>query len=585
MRASIQQKIWALLGLFLLGLVLLSTFHVSTVRQTLLNEKKLKTRHLVESAYTLIAHYYEQSVQGRMPTTAAQAAALAAVRSLRYADTEYFWVQRASEPVMIMHPLRPDLDGQRFDLDPFNTVTSVEPDDRQVEIVTDGRTNLGIATNILAAEAGSGYVTYQWNKPGAGGNSFEQYPKLSYIKKFAPWDWVVGSGIYIDDVDRVSAEAAGRNLLVIGVGGGILGLLALLLAGSVLQPLKASTRRMRSMAAGEAPLAPIAVGSNDEIGELLGGFNQLQEMVVAREERLRLAASVFAHSREGILIADRQGKVMDINAAFSQITGYAREEVMGRNPRILSSGRHDQYFYQRMWRDLTEFGYWQGEIWNRRKSGEVYPEQLTICAVRDTHGSIEHYVAVFSDITERKELEEQIHQLAFLDPLTNLPNRRLLKDRLRQAMGMGRRSGKHGALMVLDLDNFKPLNDQYGHDVGDLFLIEMAHRICQCVRETDTVSRFGGDEFVIVLAELDRDSGVSQTLAGGIAEKIRQAVAIPYVLTASGGERIEHHSAASIGVTLFFDHAATQEEVIKRADGAMYRAKQQGRNQVVFFGD
>jgi PAS domain S-box-containing protein len=194
------------------------------------------------------------------------------------------------------------------------------------------------------------------------------------------------------------------------------------------------------------------------------------------EVKLRIAASVFSNVREGISITDASGAIVDINESFTRITGYDRVEVLGRNSSILKSGRQEPAFYEAMWRDLVAKGYWTGEIWNRRKSGEIYPEQLAIQALLDSAGAPQGYIALFTDISERKALEAQMHQMAYFDALTGLPNRRMLGDRMGRAMAASKRSGLYGALMFLDLDNFKPLNDTYGHEVGDLLLIEVARR-------------------------------------------------------------------------------------------------------------
>jgi diguanylate cyclase (GGDEF)-like protein/PAS domain S-box-containing protein len=305
------------------------------------------------------------------------------------------------------------------------------------------------------------------------------------------------------------------------------------------------------------------------------------------EAQLRIAASVFSNVREGIAIADAAGNIIDINDSFTRITGYNRAEVLGKNFRVLKSGRQDANFYAAMWISLTTKGFWSGEIWNRRKNGEVYPEQLAIQALRNPQGSNQGFIALFTDISERKALEAQMHQMAYFDSLTGLPNRRMLSDRLGQAMAASKRSGLYGALMFLDLDNFKPLNDTHGHEVGDLLLIEVARRLTECLREMDTVARFGGDEFVVMLGELDTSLPRSTEEAAGVAEKIRASLAEPYLLSVAlqGQEpvTVEHHCSASIGVSLFVDHEFSQAEVMKWADAAMYQAKEAGRNAIRFY--
>ncbi len=220
------------------------------------------------------------------------------------------------------------------------------------------------------------------------------------------------------------------------------------------------------------------------------------------EAQLHLAASVFRHAREGILITAVDGTILDVNDAFTHITGYPRDEVLGRNPRLLHSGRHDPAFFAALWRDLITPGYWSGEIWNRRKTGEVYAERLTISAVRDAHGRTQHYVGLFSDVSLLKEHEEQLNYLAHYDALTQLPNRVLLADRLHQAMAQAQRSGLPVAVILLDLDDFKAINDDQGHALGDQFLTQVAAHMRQALREGDTLARLGGDEFVAVLNDL-----------------------------------------------------------------------------------
>lgn len=299
------------------------------------------------------------------------------------------------------------------------------------------------------------------------------------------------------------------------------------------------------------------------------------------------AARVFTNSREGIMICAPDGCILDVNDAFTRITGYSRGEVLGQNPRILRSGRQTKAFYAELWRGLIEDGFWSGELWNRHKSGEIYAEQLTISAVTDSQGVMQQFVAQFADITERRLIEDQVRRMAFYDPLTMLPNRRMLSDRLSQAMAASKRSGLCGALMFLDLDNFKPLNDTYGHEVGDLLLIEVSMRLKACVREVDTIARFGGDEFVVMLSELDVDKSQSSEQARGVAEKIRASLAVPYWLTQEhSGEEVngvQHHCSSSIGVVVFSSHDVSQVDLMKCADEAMYQAKDAGRNAVRFY--
>lgn len=296
--------------------------------------------------------------------------------------------------------------------------------------------------------------------------------------------------------------------------------------------------------------------------------------------RLKLASSVFSTASEGIIITDPEGKILDVNAAFTEVTGYPREEVIDRNPRILQSGRHDARFYAQMWKTIAETGRWQGEVWNRRKNGEIYPEWLTITAGTTQQGAerkITHYVSTFSDITQRKNNEAEIFQLAFFDPLTGLPNRRLLMDRLRHLLAAREASAGHATLLFIDIDNFKTLNDIKGHDVGDLLLQEIARRLQSSAREGDTVARLGGDEFVVMLEGLSPEADQAATQAKAAGEKILHALRRVYHL-----KDFEYHSSCSIGISMF-SHDVSADELLKQADTAMYEAKAAGRNALRFF--
>ena len=308
----------------------------------------------------------------------------------------------------------------------------------------------------------------------------------------------------------------------------------------------------------------------------LGTVQDITERKLA-DEKMRISSIAF-ETQEAILVTDAKANIISVNKSFEKLTGYSADEAIGKNPNILQSGRHDAEFYQSMWYSLRENGSWSGEMWDKRKDGTLYPKWLTITTVRDEAGEITHYVAIFMDISERKRAEEEVHRLAFYDHLTQLPNRRLLMDRLEQALVASHRNGTHGALMFMDLDNFKILNDTKGHDVGDLLLIEVAERIKGCVRESDTVARLGGDEFVVILQDLGDSAIYSANQAEGVAEKIVAALNEPYLLN-----KYQHHSSVSVGVCLFLGKETKLEELLKRADTAMYQAKNAGRNRVSFF--
>ena len=304
--------------------------------------------------------------------------------------------------------------------------------------------------------------------------------------------------------------------------------------------------------------------------------NNLSHELVERkraEANMRLAAKVFDTVDTAVLVTDAQTKIIQVNPAFSAITGYTQRDAIGGTPRMLSSGAHPPTFYKKMWDELIDNGAWQGEIFNRRKNGEFYTEWLSINEVRNEEGKITNYIALFSDISERKAAEEHMQNLAHYDPLTGLPNRTLLSDRLQQAITAAKREKSHIALMFIDLDKFKPVNDTLGHHIGDLLLKEVATRMLNCLRESDTAARIGGDEFIVLLPLIEAEI---DTLS--VAEKIREAISQPF-------EIAEHtlNISTSIGVAVYPEHGSDEKLLLKNADTAMYYAKKVGRNNVMLF--
>ena len=296
------------------------------------------------------------------------------------------------------------------------------------------------------------------------------------------------------------------------------------------------------------------------------------------EDQLRKLSLTVQQSPESIVITNLAAEIEYVNEAFTQNTGYSREEVIGQNPRILQSGRSSRETYKSLWDNLTAGQPWRGEFFNKRKDGSEYVEFAVITPIRDTDGTVTHYVAVKEDITDRKVAEANVLQLAFYDPLTSLPNRRLLLDRLQQALILSERNKKYGALMYIDLDNFKSLNDSLGHDTGDLLLKQVASRLIDCVRASDTVSRFGGDEYVIMLEELSHNQADAVVQASVIGNKVLQAFNNSFLLGS-----YQHYNSASIGITTYLGAQEGIEELLKRADLAMYDAKAAGRNTLRFF--
>ena len=299
-------------------------------------------------------------------------------------------------------------------------------------------------------------------------------------------------------------------------------------------------------------------------------------LVIANKE-LSIAATVF-ETQEGMMVTDASTVIIRVNRAFTHITGYSAEDAVGQTPRLLSSGMQSKKFYATMWDSINSTGMWKGEILNRRKNGEVYPEYLYITAVKNAEGIVTNYVASRTDITSSKSASDEIERLYSIDLLTELPNRRLFLDRLKQALAISAHSGRRGALLFLDLDKFKNLNDTQGHNVGDLLLQHVAKRLTACLREGDTVSRFGGDEFVVLLENLSEHAIEAATQTKDIAKKISRSLNQAYQLDAHSC-----FNSASIGATLFIGHELMPEELLKQADIAMYQSKVQGGNTLRFF--
>lgn len=285
--------------------------------------------------------------------------------------------------------------------------------------------------------------------------------------------------------------------------------------------------------------------------------------------RQRLMASVFEATAEGILIVGRNMRIVEVNRAFLAMSGYTRQELVGQHPRIMQSGRQDAAFYREMWGRLLSSGQWHGKIWDKRRDGSLFAAHVTLSAVHDEQGQLLHYLGLFTDITEECLRQEAVEQMAFIDPLTRLPNRRLMRDRLLQALAFAARGDTLVAVCMMDLDGFKAVNDTLGHEAGDAVLVEVAARMLQVVRANDTVARLGGDEFVLVLSGLG-----AVTEAEEVIERALHAVRAPIVLEGGAVARV----SASIGLALYPDDALLPEELLRRSDAAMYAAKRQGRD-------
>lgn len=314
-------------------------------------------------------------------------------------------------------------------------------------------------------------------------------------------------------------------------------------------------------------------GRGGEFGELRGALRELASAIQDRETRLQIWARILEESREAIFITDADTRILLVNRAFTKITGYAPEEVIGKLPSILSSGRHDREFYGALWASLNQTGHWQGEIWDRTREGRIYPQWASITAVAEKQGKVSHYIAIFSDLSEHKATQEYIHFLAYHDPLTELPNRALLGDRLAMAISLAQREGCLMAVVVLGLDRFKNINDSLGPTVGDELLRGLALRLKASLRESDTVSRFGGDTFTILLNRVQRVEDVAV-----VVDNLMQAITLPFSIHGR-----ELRVTASVGISVYPDDALDPDGLLKDADSAMYYAKQRGRNNYQFF--
>lgn len=345
------------------------------------------------------------------------------------------------------------------------------------------------------------------------------------------------------------------------------------LAG-VIPEYRAEFRTHTASGAWKSIMSVGAVVQWDERGQPLRFVGMHTDITAQKraDEHMRLAASIFENTREVIVVTDAQASIISVNRAFTDVTGYSADEVIGRSPRLLHSELQDDAFYQQMWDAIFNTGYWQGELWNRRKDGALYPCWETITTLRDDHGDIINFVSISSDISKYKEAEDRIRRLAYFDPLTGLPNRTLLRDRAEQALAHAQRHDCDVALLFVDLDHFKTINDSLGHTIGDGLLQKLGERLQNLLRDTDTVGRLGGDEFLIVLSELDANSTAK------IAQKLLAAMADPF--------EIQRHSLVitlSIGISLSPRDGANFDELLKNADAALYRAKESGRNAYHFF--
>ena len=388
-----------------------------------------------------------------------------------------------------------------------------------------------------------------------------------------------GNAYFVLSTDQELVAKQIRQTLLVILGVLVLAALIVLPLGVriaerwISEPLRSLIARVVHIREGRYEMVQSMPAGQGEFGELAVALRDMASGIRDREERLRIWNRVIAESREAIIVTDPDERILAVNPAFTTVTGYSAEEAIGQTPRILQSGQHDRDFYLNMWHSLSTTGHWQGEVWDRAKNGRIYPKWLAITAVRDEKDEIANFIAIFSDVSEHKATLAQIQFLAHHDALTLLPNRALLQDRLTQAIAGVQRDGSKLAVLFMDLDRFKNVNDSLGHDIGDGLLKTVAARLKNSIREMDTVSRFGGDEFVIVLNKVRGPDD-----AATVAENILQAVAAPIRV-----DGYELRVTPSIGISIGLDDGADPAILIKNADAAMYHAKERGRNNFQFF--
>jgi diguanylate cyclase (GGDEF)-like protein/PAS domain S-box-containing protein len=618
--------------------IVLFVHAMSFLHASFIDGRKLTAQHVVEVAHKVLETNYGLEASGKLSRAEAQNASLAAIRSLRYAGDEYFWINDM-RPFMVMHPNKPELDGQ--DLSEFR-----DPNGKKL-----------FAEFVAAVrQSGGGFVDYQWPKPGQS----KPVNKISYVKGFEPWGWVIGSGIYLDEIEAQFREeflqVAGLLLLVAL----ILALVArkITLNLKIELSLRESEARLRRIVE-RLPVAALVVSGertfliNRRFTQLLGydghDLSTLDDLwrrafpeesyrqaavatwrqqvaespvdaadgKVSREYRItardglehvmevsycksdewavisfydlterrqaeahqRLTATVFETTGEAILVTDTAARIVAVNQAFCRITGYSKEEVLGKSPSILNSGRHDRSFHEAMWRSLLETGGWAGEVWNRRKNGEVFPEWQTVSSVHDEQGKVTNFVAVFADLSEIRRAQETAEHLAWRDALTGLANRPFFLQHLEQKLVAAQRESGYAAMLLIDLDRFKDINEARGMARGDALLRAVGERFSEVMGADAVLARLASDEFSLLLPDIVASGEHAARLALAASERLHR------VLRKSIGIDDEAvHLDASIGIAVFPQSAEeTASDILRQADIATHRAKAEGGGRAVFF--
>lgn len=429
----------------------------------------------------------------------------------------------------------------------------------------------------VQADEKNGYLLEKFSN---GKTYLVGYAKSTGYREYTGLGWTT---LVREDVATAFAPAQRlqRQIFLTGLALGMLfAWLSWMMAGRIVRPITRLSEAADQVSSGNLLCTIPTKQGDDEVAHL---SRAVHDMVISltreiqhrqtAEDALRLSAKVFESNSEAIMITDCDNHIVSINHAFTEITGYNSAEVMGKNPKVLASGHHDKSFYRELWQSLETHNLWRGEIFNKRKNGDIFPEWITITCVYDAHGKLTHYIAVFFDISERKKEEERVQYLANFDVLSGLPNRYLLADRMDQAILQAQRHHTKVAVLFIDLDHFKNINDSLGHDVGDELLKQVARRLNACLRRSDTLSRLGGDEFIALLPDL-----AAEDEATYVAEKMLAALAQAFTLSAR-----QLHITPSIGISLYPDDGDNQVQLMRNSDLAMYRAKQCGRNCFAYY--
>jgi diguanylate cyclase (GGDEF)-like protein/PAS domain S-box-containing protein len=430
---------------------------------------------------------------------------------------------------------------------------------------------------IKQSDTNGGYLLERWSD---GKTYLVGYAKSSGYRDYPGMGWI---SLMREDVTQAFAPARELRFRILMMGvvlGGLFAWLGWLMAGRIAGPITRISRAAEKVAGGELSYDVPAIQGDGEVAHLSAAIHDMVDKLTREirqrrkaEDGLRLSAKVFEQNSEAIMITGADYAIVSVNRAFTQITGYSEEEAIGRNPRFLASGKQNQSYYQNFYATLERTGLWRGEIWNKRKNGEIFPQWSTVSVLRDDAGNVTHYIAVFLDITERKMEEERIQYLANYDVLSGLPNRYLLNDRLDQALNLAQRHQTKLAVLFIDLDHFKNINDSLGHDIGDELLKAVAQRLKACLRRSDTIARQGGDEFIALLGDLNSEDEVTF-----VAEKMIESLRSEFKI----GE-LQLSISLSIGVSIYPDDGETAVQLLRNADMAMYRAKDSGRNQFQYY--